>query len=656
MESTFEASIVEDLSQHGWIAGDPAEYSRPLGLVPLEVVRFVGATQPKEWQKLIGLHGGVSQAADKFTRRLASEITARGTVDVLRRGVKDLGVTVKLAYFAPAHDLTPELRELFDANRLTVTRQVHHSESSPGDAVDLMLFINGLPVATAELKTQTAGQSMADAVKQYRYDRNPKDLVFASRTVVHFAVDQDTVAMTSRLAGKETVFLPFNQGSNGPGVDGGKGNPVNPHGPRTAYLWQVIWSRDVWLGLFGSFIHVEVDKKAKTSTTVFPRFHQWDVVTRLLETTKVEGPGRNKLLQHSAGSGKSNSIAWLAHGLAQLHTSSDSSLVPAGMQANEPVFDKVVIVTDRVVLDRQLQATVSGFEHQPGLIETIGKDKTSADLRAALESKRAKIIVTTLQKFPVVAQAATELAGTRFAVIADEAHSSQTGEAAKDLKAVLSGKTGDDALAAAEQADSDNEATGKDLEDALVESAETRGKQDNLTFFAFTATPKAKTLEMFGQKIVDAAGQERYVPFHLYSMRQAIEEGFILDVLANYTTYKTYYRLANRLSADDPVLPKGKAASRTGTVCVVASDEPGAEGRDHRRAFPRPHRRQDRREGQGDGRDPLPAARGEVLAGHHQVRQGQGLRPGRAGRVLRFGHRPGPAECGVPGGDAQRLR
>lgn len=428
LESTFEASIVEHLIGHGWVEGDPDAYSRALGLVPQEVVRFVEATQPKEWAKLCSLHGSAAQAADKFTRRLASEITARGTVDVLRRGVKDLGVTVKLAFFAPAHDLTPELRELFDANRLVVTRQVHHSESNTGDAVDLMLFINGLPVATAELKTQTAGQSMADAVKQYRQDRNPKDLVFASRTLVHFAVDQDSVAMTSRLAGRETVFLPFNQGSNGPGADGGKGNPVNPSGPRTAYLWEQIWSREVWLDLFHSFIHVEVDKKAKTSRTVFPRYHQWDAVSRLLATTRLEGPGRNKLIQHSAGSGKSNSIAWLAHGLAQLHTSSDPGVVPPGMQANEPVFDKVVIVTDRVVLDRQLQATVSGFEHQPGLIETIGKDKTSADLRAALESKRAKIIVTTLQKFPVVAQAATELAGTRFAVIADEAHSSQTGK------------------------------------------------------------------------------------------------------------------------------------------------------------------------------------------------------------------------------------
>lgn len=557
VESSFEASIVDWLTGHGWAQGDPGEYSRPLGLCPADLVRFVEVTQPTEWERLSGLHG--PQVAEKFAKRVASEITARGTVDVLRRGVKDLGVTIKLAFFAPAHDLTPELRELFEANRLTVTRQVHHSESNPLDSVDLVLFINGVPVATAELKTQTAGQSIADAKAQYRHDRNPKDLVFAHRAVVHFAVDQDAVAMTTRLAGENTVFLPFNQGSNGPGRDGGKGNPANPGGPRSAYLWQQIWSRQVWLGLFGSFIHVEVDKAAKSSRIVFPRYHQWDAVTRLLEVTQVEGPGRNKLVQHSAGSGKSNSIAWLAHGLARLHTSSDPAEVPAGLGANVPVFDKVVIVTDRVVLDRQLQATVAGFEHQPGMIETIGKDKTSADLRAALEGKKARIIVTTLQKFPVVAQAATELAGTRFAVIADEAHSSQTGEAAKDLKAVLSGRTGDEALAVAEAAEEGGESP--DLEDALVASAAARGRQENLTFFAFTATPKAKTLEMFGQRVVDAAGQERYVPFHLYSMRQAIEEGFILDVLANYTTYTTYYRLANGLTSEDPVLPKGKAAS-----------------------------------------------------------------------------------------------
>ncbi len=564
-EGTFEASIVEYLAGNGWIEGDPKEYSRPLGLNPDELVRFVESSQPDEWSKLIGLHGGQAAAIDKFMRRVASEITARGTVDVLRRGVKDLGTTIRLAHFAPAHDLTPVLRALYDENRLCVTRQVHHSESNPQASVDLTLFINGLPVATAELKTQFTGQNMSDAVTQYRNDRNPSDLIFRDRAVVHFAVDQDTVAMTTKLAGKSTVFLPFNQGSNGPGQDGGQGNPLNPNGPRSAYLWQIVWDRANWLNLFASYVHVA--GKGKDRVTVFPRYHQWDCVEKLLFRTESEGPGYNKLVQHSAGSGKSNSIAWLAHGLSRLHTPGnvallDEAALAAGLGANEPVFDKVIIITDRVVLDRQLQATVAGFDHTPGMIETIDKSKTSEDLRAALEGKKARIIVTTLQKFPVVAQAATDLSGTRFAVIADEAHSSQSGEAVKDLKKVLSGKTGDAALNAAEDADAASEEAATDMEDALAESVATRGRQPNLTFYAFTATPKAKTLEMFGEKIGDGKGDYKFVAFHLYSMRQAIEEGFILDVLANYTTYKTYYRLANGLSGDDPVLAKGKAAAQ----------------------------------------------------------------------------------------------
>lgn len=570
VESAFEESIVGHLLGHGWVAADPADYSRALGLNAPELVRFAQSSQPDEWARLVGLHGGQGAAEDAFARRVAGEATARGSVDVLRRGVKDLGVHVRLAFFAPAHELTPELRRLYDANRLGVARQVHHSESNPHDSLDVVLFINGLPVATAELKTQTAGQTVADAIEQYRTDRNPRDLIFASRAVVHFAVDQDAVAMTTRLEGAATRFLPFNQGSNGPGADGGAGNPLNPHGPRTAYLWEHVWARDAWLDLFASFVHVETEKTTdergrtrKTSTTVFPRYHQWDAVRRLLATSSTAGPGRNRLVMHSAGSGKSNTIAWLAHGLARLHTPADASLLEdsartAGLGANSPVFDKVIIITDRVVLDRQLQATVAGFDHTPGMIATIGKDQTAADLRAALEGHTARIIVTTLQKFPVVAQTATQLAGTRFAVIADEAHSSQTGEAVKELKAVLAGRTGAAALAAAEAADAEAEAAVTDFEDALVASALTRGRQLNLSFFAFTATPKAKTLEMFGERTGDG---QRYAPFHLYSMRQAIEEDFILDVLANYTTYETYYRLANGLGTDDPVLPKGKAAS-----------------------------------------------------------------------------------------------
>ncbi len=401
-------------------------------------------------------------------------------------------------------------------------------------------------MATAELKTQTTGQDVRDAVKQYRQDRNPRDLVFAARTVVHFAVDPNTVEMTTELAGEKTVFRPFNLGSGGPGEEGGKGNTVNPHGHATAYLWEQVWERRTWLDLLATFAHVEKrtvtdpvsGKQGVRRTLVFPRFHQWHAVRRLLDTARVEGPGRSYLVQHSAGSGKSNTIAWLAHGPSRLHTPHTGARDDLGPDV--PVFDKTVVITDRVVLDRQLQDTVTGFRHTFGSIVTIGDGKTSADLRAALESVQARVIITTLQKFSVVAQAATDLAGTRFAVVVDEAHSSQTGEAAKDLKAVLG--------------------EAEDAEDALAASVAARGRQPNLSFFAFTATPKAKTLELFGERVPEPDGSERLRPFHLYSMRQAIEEGYILDVLRGYTTYSTYYRLANGLS-EDPELPKGKAAS-----------------------------------------------------------------------------------------------
>jgi type I restriction enzyme R subunit len=570
LELAFEDAIEAHLLANGWEKGVPNLYRRELGLDTSELFAFIGATQAEEWERLITLHGGQQKAQQKVARRVADEITSRGTVDVLRRGVTDLGVHLRLVYFAPAHDLTPELRKLYEANRLTISRQVHQSESNPHDSVDVLLLLNGVPVATAELKAQTAGQNVEHAIAQYRHDRNPADLLFRARALVHLAVDQDTVYMTTRLAGEGTVFLPFNQGSSGPGRDGGKGNPPNPRGYRTAYLWEQVWQRDNWLDLLGSFVHVEhvrdkAGKKTREARIVFPRFHQWQAVRALLAAARAEGAGHNKLVHHSAGSGKSNTIAWLAHRLSRLHTSADPAQLgqeeakAAGLGPNEPVFHKVIVVTDRVVLDRQLQETVAGYDHTPGSIVKI--DKHSEQLRQALEGQQARIIVTTLQKFPVVAQSATDLAGTRFAVIVDEAHSSQSGEAAKDLKTVLSGRTGDEALAAAEQVDADAEAAHKDLEDLLAESVAGRGAQANLSFFAFTATPKAKTLELFGERITAPDGSERMVPFHLYSMRQAIEEGFILDVLANYTTYATYYRLANGLSADDPEVPKGKTAS-----------------------------------------------------------------------------------------------
>ena len=567
-EAAFEESIEAHLLAHGWLPGDPDGYDRSLGLDLGELVTFLQATQSQEWEKYSALVGE-SAARTKIAKRVGDELSARGMIDVLRKGVKDTGVAFKVAYFAPAHELTPELRDLYDANRVTVVRQAHHSESSPNDSVDLLLMVNGLPVATAELKTQFTGQNVKDAIRQYREDRDPSDLIFRARSIVHFAVDQDAVAMTTKLEGTKTRFLPFNLGSAGPGNDGGAGNPVNPNGPKTTYLWERVWQRDNWLALLGSFVHVEnvrdkAGKKTGKTFTIFPRYHQWDAVTKLLAAAKAEGPGRNKLIQHSAGSGKSNTIAWLAHGLSSLHTAGTETALGAGarragLHPNTPVFDKVIVVSDRKVLDRQLQDTIASFEHQPGVIQKV--EQNSKQLKDALQGKQARIIITTLQKFPVVAETATSLSGTRFAVIVDEAHSAQSGEASKKLKEVLAGKTADEALSAAEETESDLEFGEEDLEDFLQNSVEARGAHENLTFFAFTATPKHKTLALFGETQAQGSDQMTYVPFHLYSMNQAIQEGFILDVLANYTTYTTYFRLANNVSGTELEVPQGRALS-----------------------------------------------------------------------------------------------
>jgi len=570
-EQAFEAAIERHLLEHGWHQGDPGSYRGDLGFDAYELLAFVYASQREAWEKLEQHHGSTEMAQRALYKRVAEEIDSRGTLDVLRKGVEVNWIRFDLAYWRPAHRITPELWDLYEHNRLTMTRQVHHSESNPHDSVDVLLFLNGIPVATAELKNQVTGQGVQHAQHQYETDRNPADLLFRARSIVHFAVDQDVVSMTTRLAREATRWLPFNQGSGGPGQQGGAGNQVNPGGYKTAYLWEQVWQRDAWLELFGSFVSEDTGGKAVTKIKpherkwLFPRFHQWHAVRTTAAHVKGYGPGHNYLLQHSTGSGKSNTIAWLASALATLHTPSEEDELGAGARtvglgADQPVYSKVVIVTDRVVLDRQLQDTVTGFEHTPGTIQKI--DQNSAQLREALESTKARIIITTLQKFPVVAEQATKLAGARFAVIADEAHSSQTGEAARDLKAVLSGLKGEQALDAAESAEAAEAAAG-DSQDRLAEAAKARGKQPNMSFFAFTATPKQKTLEMFGERVADAAAPEgfRLLPFHLYSMRQAIEEGFVLDVLMNYLTYSMYYRLANGLGREDPEVPKGKAAS-----------------------------------------------------------------------------------------------
>ena len=492
-EQAFEDGIVAHLTANGWSAGDSADYDKSLGLDTSALWRFIEATQADTWAKVATSHGGDTPLArSKVAKRIADEITARGTIDLLRKGVKEMGQTLKLAFFVPAHELTPELRAQYAANILTVTRQAHVSESNTADSVDLLLLLNGLPVATAELKTQFTGQNIDNAIEQYRHDRKPSDLIFRARSVVNFALDQDSVAMATKLTGASTTFLPFNLGSNGPGVDGGAGNPAVPGKQRTSYLWEHVWQRDTWLKILGSYVHVadvrdKAGKKTGSTFTIFPRYHQFDAVSKLLAATVDEGPGHNKLIQHSAGSGKSNTIAWLAHQLSSLHTAGTAEALgegakEAGLGANEPIFDKVIIVTDRKVLDRQLQDTVESFDHQPGVIKKI--DENSSQLKEALEGKTARVIITTLQKFPVVAQSATSLAGTRFAVIVDEAHSSQSGEAAKELKAVLSGKTGGEALEAAEAADSAEEAAELDITDLLEKNVQARGKQANITFYA----------------------------------------------------------------------------------------------------------------------------------------------------------------------------
>ena len=386
-----------------------ADFDSVRALDTAELFAFLAGTQPKAWERLVAVHGGEAGARAQFADRLAKQIDERGTVDVLRHGVNDHGVEVRLAYFKPAHGLTPELNALYDANRLSVTRQLPY-EPAGTKTLDLALFVNGIPVATAELKNPLTHQTVEHAKHQYRTDRDPANATLR-RALVHFAVDPDTVEMTTRLDGPRTRFLPFNRGNNG-----GRGNAPDPAGHRTRYLWEQLWARDAWLDILARFIHVipgggaTKAAKLRNGTVIFPRYHQWDAVRRLEATARAEGPGRSYLVQHSAGSGKSNTIAWLAHRLMSLHGADD-----------KPVFDKVVVITDRVILDRQLQETIYQFEHATGVVARIDADSTQ--LATALSGEQSRIVITTLQKFPFILDKVTELGKRRFAVIVDEAHS-----------------------------------------------------------------------------------------------------------------------------------------------------------------------------------------------------------------------------------------
>ncbi|MFN8633572.1 MAG: type I restriction endonuclease [Chloroflexota bacterium] len=543
-ERTFEAAIEDSLlTDGGYQRATSQDFDRDRCLDPGPLLAFVQQTQPTVWRQIAQFYGGRAEPAllDDLTKAL----DGRGSLDVLRHGFKCLGKLVRIAAFKPATTMNPEAAARYAANRLTVTRQLRYSVKT-GDSLDVVLSVNGIPVVTLELKNALSGQTAEHAKKQYREDRDPREPIFQfkRRTLVHFAVDTDAAWMTTRLAGDATFFLPFNQGDHG-----GAGNSLNLNGYKTAYLWEEVLARESLLDVLGRFLHLEVDEKVvdgqkeKRESLIFPRYHQLDVVRRLEQDAQEQGAGQNYLIQHSAGSGKSNSIAWTAHRLASLHDAEDRK-----------VFDSVVVVTDRRVLDQQLQATIYQFEHKQGVVEKIEQD--SGQLARALETG-VPIVITTLQKFPFVTDKVAALPKRRYAVIVDEAHSSQSGEAAMELKGVLAGAAIRERAAAYML---EQEPGLPDHEEEIVKEMLKRGRQENLSFFAFTATPKARTLEVFGTP--DASGEPR--PFHLYSMRQAIEEGFILDVLKHYTTYTTYFRLVKQAEEDRQVekKPAAKALAR----------------------------------------------------------------------------------------------
>lgn len=544
-EAAFESVIEHHLLAHGYTTVARDGFDRERAVFPDEVLRFIRETQPSEWAKLEALHG--ERTGEQVVTDLCKWMDTHGSLATIRHGFKCYGRTLRVAFFKAAHDMNPELAQKYAANRLGLTRQLHYKPDST-KSIDLVISLNGLPIVTIELKNPMTGQTADDAKRQYQEDRDPRDpiFVFKRRTLVHFAADTDVVFMTTRLAGTATSFLPFNKGDNG-----GAGNPADPagRGYRTAYLWEEALERDSLLDLLARFLHLQIEEKrsedgtkARRETMIFPRYHQLRAVRALVDSARANGVGTNYLIEHSAGSGKSNTIAWLAHRLSSLHD-----------EQNQRVFDSVIVVTDRVVLDQQLQDTVYQFEHKMGVVQKIDDD--SRQLAEALRNS-VPLIITTLQKFPFVSRQLLKMAedeGTvgegvlptrRCAVLIDEAHSSQSGETATELKAVLGGE---ELVRKAREAAA---AVGAEEMEELYRSMAKRSHQANLSFFAFTATPKHKTLKVFGRN-----GE----PFHRYTMRQAIEEGFILDVLKNYVTYATYFRLL-KACEDDPNVERKKAA------------------------------------------------------------------------------------------------
>ena len=545
-ERNFEDDVERLMHEAGWITFESniaaqADYDRKLALKVDSLVGFVKQTQPKEWAKIEKQYG--AHAKERFLKRVTDELEPHddrgGVIAVLRRGIKMApGAHFRLCAFKPASDKNPEAVENYKANRFELVRQLRFGTlpDDANDSVDVALFLNGIPVVTMELKNNLSGQRTAHAVEQYKRDRSPKDLLFKPnrRAVVHFALDSETVQMCTWLANGKSVFLPFDMGNG----KNGAGNPPNPNGYRTQYLYSQVLAPDSLLDILQRFVRVDYDPDTHAmKRVIFPRYHQLDAVRKLVADARRNGAGKSYLIQHSAGSGKSNSIAWLAHHLQSLHDATD-----------KPVFDTVVVLTDRRNLDAQLSETIDSVEHVTGVVRRVREEDGSAGLRDALNSG-AKIVTSTIQKFPYICSE-TKVTGKRFAVIIDEAHSSQSGKTNAKMKMALMDQ------------DLDPEQEPWDDEGEMAKEMRAQGNIPNISFFAFTATPKASTLEVFGTRDelceTDKDGMVLPRPFHLYSMKQAIEEGFILDVLENYTCFESYFKLVKTIS-DDPKYKEMKA-------------------------------------------------------------------------------------------------
>lgn len=531
-EKNFESDIEAYMLSHGYVKGTQTTYDKVRAIDMPVLISFIQTTQPKTWRRYLNVYG------EKAERQLYSifqqNVDQNGLIHVLRHGVKDRGMELRFAYYAPASNLNEELVNKYRSNILTCTRQFSYSTQNR-NTIDIVLSLNGIPVVAIELKNQLTGQSVANAKRQFMYDRDPKEFCFRrdNRFLVYFCADLYEVAMATELKGDDTYFLPFNQGSNGAGNIGDGGNPDCAEGYATSYLWEYVLSPEMLLSILQRYISRQTTenislkdgkKVSKKSTKlIFPRYHQLDVVEKLIADTRKTKEGRNYLLQHSAGSGKSNEIAWLTYRLASLHDDEDKEM-----------FQSVFVITDRRVLNKQLQDTILGFDHTVGQIATITDKDNSTALRDAINDK-VRIIITTLHRFPLIYDELDNHKGKKFAVIVDEAHSSQSGKSAEKLKAALADT--DESLKEWAEIEGKTEEEMRDDMDNLTDLL-AQGQHKNQYFYAFTATPKPKTLRIFGEWKGD-----RYDAFHHYSMRQAIDEGFILDVLKYYTTLETSYKV-----------------------------------------------------------------------------------------------------------------